>query len=476
MDGKDSTLFKKCRRILPLTLALYGFVSALPGTSVAVAAGEAPKDGKEEGKPSAIVSNAKYDDIALFGRVINFIEKQYVDKVNTRELVYGAIKGMLETLDPHSNFMPPDVYSQLKSDTAGKFGGLGIEVWVNKDGVLTIVTPMEGTPAWKAGVKPGDRIMKINGESTKGMSIVEATTRIRGEIGSEVKFTVARDGAPKPIDFKMKRVTIDVKSVKAELLEEKFAYIKLNHFQEKTAQEVKAALGKMEGKRKISGMILDLRNNPGGLLDEAVDTVNLFVDKGPIVSTIGRNKEEKDVKYAKSGIARLDFPMVVLVNGSSASAAEIVSGALKDHKRALVAGSRTFGKGSVQTVIPLADDVGLKLTIARYYTPSGVSIQAKGIEPDLQLDDFDPETIKRIRKRNRFMSEADLKNHIEASAKVKGEKTDDSSSDEEKVAEAKDAPPRPLDPKDDYQVQQALNYLKTMNFQVPTAAQLTQQM
>ncbi|RYZ93856.1 MAG: S41 family peptidase, partial [Proteobacteria bacterium] len=337
---------------------LYGFVSALSGSPTAVAAGEAPKDGKDEGKPSAIVSNAKYDDIALFGRVINFIEKQYVDKVNTRELVYGAIKGMLETLDPHSNFMPPDVYSQLKSDTAGKFGGLGIEVWVNKDGVLTIVTPMEGTPAWKAGVKPGDRIMRINGESTKGMSIVEATTRIRGEIGSEVKFTVARDGAPKPIDFKMKRVTIDVKSVKAELLEEKFAYVKLNHFQEKTAQEVKAALAKMESKRKISGMILDLRNNPGGLLDEAVDTVNLFVDKGPIVSTIGRNKEEKDVKYAKSGIARLDFPMVVLVNGSSASAAEIVSGALKDHKRALVAGSRTFGKGSVQTVIPLADDVG----------------------------------------------------------------------------------------------------------------------
>ena len=469
---------KNSRRIFPLALALFGFVPALSGmTAARAAAGEmtaAPKEGKDA-TASSLVSNAKYDDIALFGRVINFIEKQYVDQVNTRELVYGAIKGMLETLDPHSNFMPPDVYSQLKSDTAGKFGGLGIEVWVNKDGVLTIVTPMEGTPAWKAGVKPGDRIMKINGESAKGMSIVEATTRIRGEIGSEVKFSVARDGAPKLIDFKMKRVSIDVKSVKSELLEEKYAYVKLNHFQEKTAQEVKAALKKMEGKRKIAGMILDLRNNPGGLLDEAVDTVNLFVDKGPIVSTIGRNQEEKDVKDAKSGIARTDFPMVVLVNGSSASAAEIVSGALKDHKRALVAGSRTFGKGSVQTVIPLADDVGLKLTIARYYTPSGVSIQAKGIEPDIQLDDIDPETIKRLRKKNRFMSEADLKNHIEASAKAKAEKTDDSSSDDEKVADAKDAPPRPLDPKDDYQVQQALNYLKTMNFQAP-AAQLTQTM
>ena len=375
---------KTPRYIFPLALALFGFLPA--SSSVVLAAGA-----KQEEAGPAVVSNAKYDDIALFGRVINFIEKQYVDKVNTKELVHGAIKGMLETLDPHSNFMPPDVYTQLKTDTAGKFGGLGIEVWVNKDGVLTIVTPMEGTPAWKAGVKPGDRIMKINGESTKGMSIVEATARIRGEVGSEVKFTVARDGSPKPIDFKMKRVTIDVKSVKEEVLEEKYVYLRLNHFQERTSQEVKAALKKMDGKRKIEGLILDLRNNPGGLLDEAVDTVNLFVDKGVIVSTIGRNKEDKDVKYAKSGIARTDFPMVVLVNGSSASAAEIVAGALKDHKRALVAGSRTFGKGSVQTVIPLADDVGLKLTIARYYTPNGVSIQAKGIEPDIQLEDIDPD-------------------------------------------------------------------------------------
>jgi carboxyl-terminal processing protease len=410
------------------------------------------------------VSNAKYDDIALFGRVINFIEKQYVDKVNTKELVYGAIKGMLETLDPHSNFMPPEVYKQLKTDTAGKFGGLGIEVWVNKDGVLTVITPMEGTPAWKAGIKPGDRIMKINGESTKGMSIVEATTRIRGEVGSEVKFTVQRDGSAKPLDFKMKRVTIDVKSVKNELLEEKYAYIRLNHFQEKSYQEVKAALKKMESKNKIKGLVLDLRNNPGGLLDEAVEIVNLFVDEGVIVSTIGRNKDEKDVKYAKSGVARLDFPIVVLVNGSSASAAEIVAGALKDHKRALVAGSRTFGKGSVQTVIPLAEDVGLKLTIARYYTPNGISIQAKGIEPDIALDDIDPDTMKRLRKKSKTVSEADLKNHIESEAE---KKIRAQAKEEEDKEENKDAMPRSLDPKEDYQVQQALNYLKTMNFPAP---------
>lgn len=421
----------------------------------------------EEAKP--VVPNAKYDDIALFGRVINFIEKQYVDKVNTKELVHGAIKGMLETLDPHSNFMPPEVYKQLKTDTAGKFGGLGIEVWVNKDGVLTVVTPMEGTPAWKAGIKPGDRIMKINGESTKGMSIVEATTRIRGEVGTEVKFTVGRDGAAKPIDFKMKRVNIDVKSVKAELLEGKYGYIKLNHFQEKSGQEVRTALKRLENSGKVAGLILDMRNNPGGLLDEAIEVANLFLDGGVIVSTIGRNKEDKEVKYAKSGVARLDFPMIVLVNGSSASAAEIVAGALKDHKRALVAGSRTFGKGSVQTVIPLADDVGLKLTIARYYTPNGISIQAKGIEPDLALEDFDSDAVKKLRRRSRSTSEADLKNHIE-SEEEKARRKSGAVADEEKSEDGKDAPPRSLDPKDDYQVQQALNYLKTMTFTAPAPA------
>lgn len=440
-------------------LLLFSFVSS------SVLAAEAEKK-------DAVVSNAKYDDIALFGRVINFIEKQYVDKVNTKELVYGAIKGMLETLDPHSNFMPPDIYTQLKTDTAGKFGGLGIEVWVNKDGVLTVVTPMEGTPAWKAGIKPGDRILRINNDSTKGMSIVEATSKIRGDIGTSIKFTVQRDGVSKPLEFTMKRVSIDVKSVKYELLAGNYGYVKLNHFQEKSAQEMKAAIKKMEAKQKLAGLILDLRNNPGGLLDEAVEGANLFIDGGVIVSTIGRNKEEKDMKYAKSGIARLDFPIVALVNGSSASAAEIMAGALKDHKRALIAGQRTFGKGSVQTVIPLAEDVGLKLTIARYYTPNGISIQAKGIEPDIYLDDIDPDTVKRIRKRTKTMSEADLKNHIvegDGDRNAKGE----GDSDEEKAQEAKDSVPRLLDPKEDYQVQQALNYLKTMNFKAPNTGPVT---
>jgi carboxyl-terminal processing protease len=320
-----------------MSLAHALLVTALFSQS-AFAADDKKTDASASGPTTApatvSVPNSKYDDIALFGRVINFIEKQYVDKVNSRELVYGAIKGMLETLDPHSNFMPPDIYNQLKTDTAGKFGGLGIEVWVNKENVLTVVTPMEDTPAWRAGIKPGDRIMKIDGTSTKGMSIVEATSKIRGEIGSSVVFSIAREGFSKLIDFKMKRVTIDVKSAKGEMLANNFGYIRLNHFQEKSSQEVKNSLAKLEKNGKINGLVLDMRNNPGGLLDEAVETVNLFVDEGVIVSTIGRNKEDKDVKHARSGVARTDFPMVVLVNGSSASAAEIVAGALKDHKRA----------------------------------------------------------------------------------------------------------------------------------------------
>lgn len=459
-----------------MSLARALLVTALisqSATASSLAADDKKTDASASGPtvaPATVtVPNSKYDDIALFGRVINFIEKQYVDKVNTRELVYGAIKGMLETLDPHSNFMPPEIYNQLKTDTAGKFGGLGIEVWVNKDNILTVVTPMEDTPAWKAGIKPGDRIMKIDGTSTKGMTIVEATSKIRGEIGSSVTFTIARENSPKPLEFKMKRVTIDVKSAKSEMLAGNYGYIRLNHFQEKSSQEVKASLARLEKNGKIGGLILDMRNNPGGLLDEAVETVNLFVDEGVIVSTIGRNKEDKDVKHARSGIARTDFPMVVLVNGSSASAAEIVAGALKDHKRALIAGQRTFGKGSVQTVIPLAEDVGLKLTIARYFTPNGTSIQAKGIEPDIYLEDLDSDAVKKLRRKSKMVSEADLKNHMEnpeGDRKDKALKDDD----EEKSADTKDAPPRTLDPKDDYQVQQALNYLKTMNFKVPAKA------
>ncbi len=421
----------------------------------------AAEEKKEEAPPK--ISNDKYDDIALFGRVINFIEKQYVEKVKTRDLVYGAIKGMLDTLDPHSNFMPPEIYNQLRSDTSGKFGGLGLEVWVNRDGILTVVNPMEGTPAWSAGIKSGDKIMRINGDPTKGMSLVEALSKMRGDPGSKITFSIQRDGVKGLLEFKVKRAIIDIKSVKSEMLADHVGYIKLNHFQEKSASEMKSSLVRMEEKGKLKGLILDLRNNPGGLLDQAVEVANIFIDSGVIVSTIGRDKQDKDVKSAKSGIARTDLPLMVLVNGNTASAAEIVAGAIKDHKRGILLGTRTFGKGSVQTVIPLAEDVGLKLTIARYYTPNGTSIQAKGIEPDIILDELDAESYKKLRKKARnVMREADLKNHFdnEGDDRKLGEKE----SSEEDVAEkaaSKDELPKPTEPKDDYQVQQTLNYMKS---------------
>lgn len=407
------------------------------------------------------LTQEKYDDIALFGRVINFVEKQYVDPVKTRELVYGAIKGMLETLDPHSNFMPPEIYKQLRSDTSGKFGGLGIEVWVDKEGKLTVIASTEGTPAWKAGIKPGDHITKIDGDPTKGMSLVEATSKIRGEPGSQAVFTVERDGLDKELEFKLRRVTIDVKSVRHELLKDQYGYVRLHHFQEKTAKELKEAIADMEKKGKLKGLILDLRNNPGGLLDEAADVANIFVDSGVIVSTIGRNKDSKEVKSAKSGIARTDIPLVVLVNANSASAAEIVAGALKDHKRGVIMGTRTFGKGSVQTVIPLAEDVGLKLTIARYYTPNGTSIQAKGIEPDVVLEDIDPETFEKIKSSNkRAFREADLKRHFTNEEEGKSHRETKTKAQDKKLSEQDlEAPNKPTNPQNDYQVQHALNYL-----------------
>lgn len=441
---------------------LFSAVVALVLGVTSIAAEKNQEKKKEKSKD--VVTAQKYDDIALFGRVINFIEKQYVEPVKTKELVYGAIKGMLETLDPHSNFMPPEIYNQLKSDTSGKFGGLGLEVWVGKDGSLTVVSPMEGTPAWKAGIKPGDKLIKINGTSTKGMSLVEAVTKMRGEPGSKAEFTIQREGVQELLEFKLKRAAIDVKSVKNELLEDKYAYIRLTHFQEKSSREMKEALKQMESKHKISGMVLDLRNNPGGLLDEAADIANIFIDSGVIVSTIGRDKSQPEVKTAKSGIARLDFPLVVLVNGNSASAAEILAGAVKDHKRGLIVGSRTFGKGSVQTVIPLAEDVGLKLTIARYYTPNGTSIQATGIVPDIYLDEIDPDTYKKIKTQANYVRESDLKNHFD-NEKDDGKDEKSGKDDKKAVTRSDQSPdlyaPQIIDPKEDYQVQQALSFLKS---------------
>jgi carboxyl-terminal processing protease len=412
----------------------------------------------------------RYRDLEIFNNVMHFIENNYVDEVKKSELMHGAIKGMLETLDPHSNFMPPDVFRDMQLDTSGKFGGVGIEIGM-KDNVLTVISPIEDTPAWRAGLKPNDRIVKINGESTKGFTLTEAVSKMRGKKGSEVKLSVYRAGMDRFRDVSLKRETIKIQSVKFEDLEPGFGYVRLTSFNENASEDLKKAIAKLEQKNKLRGLVFDLRMNPGGLLDQAVEVSSLFIDDGIVVSTIGRNKDQKDVKYARKGVARKDFPVAVLVNSSTASAAEIVAGALQDHHRAVVMGQPTFGKGSVQTVIPIGQDMGLKLTIARYYTPSGRSIQEKGVQPDILLDDFDSKILSEARRKQDGMREKDLKSHLvntddDSSKEFKKEELDALAGKGKKPevnAETKDDEMTPLkfEPKEDYQVREALNYIKS---------------
>ena len=423
----------------------------------------------------------RYENLELFQKVIHFVEANYVEPVKNKDLVYGAIKGMLETLDPHSNFLPPDVFKDMKIDTSGKFGGLGIEIGM-KDSILTVISPIEDTPAWKAGLKPNDRIVKINGESTKGMSLVEAVSKMRGKKGTEVTLAIYRDGFERIKDVAIVRDIIKIQSVKSEELEPEFGYVRLTSFNESAAADVKKAIQKMGSKSKLKGLVFDLRFNPGGLLDQAVDVTSLFIDNGVVVSTIGRNKDQKEVKYARKGDAWKDFPVAILVNSSTASAAEIVAGALQDHHRAIIMGQPTFGKGSVQTVVELGQDLGLKLTIARYYTPSGRSIQEKGVQPDIILDEYDPKLLAEAkRKTGEPFRERDLKGHmvntdekkdsageyrkeeLDAIGKGGGKKKGDSKKADEKAEKKddEDMSPTRMNPREDYQVREALNHLKS---------------
>lgn len=421
--------------------------------------------------PAEAQQTERYENRELFQKVLSYVETNYVDEVKHKQLIYGAIKGMLETLDPHSNFLQPEVFKEMKIDTSGKFGGLGIEIGV-KDNVLTVIAPIEDTPAWKAGLKPGDRIIKIGKDSTKGMTLTDAVTKMRGKKGTDIKLTIYRENFKEPKELVLRRAEIKVQSVKHEELEPSYGYVRLSSFNENAATDVRRALEKLESKRKLKGLVFDMRNNPGGLLDQAVDVTSLFLDEGVVVSTIGRNRDQKEVKYARKGMARKDFPVAVLVNSSSASAAEIVAGALQDHHRAIIMGQTTFGKGSVQQVIELPPDMGLKLTIARYYTPNGRSIQEKGVKPDVGLEDFDPKVLAEARRRSDYPREKDLKGHM---VNEEGAKEDEFQKDElELLSKAKAKPtktkdlsedddmaPLRMNPKEDYQVQSALGYLKS---------------
>jgi carboxyl-terminal processing protease len=353
-----------------------------------------------------------YKGLKLFSDVIELVEDNYVDPVDPKELIEKAIQGMVHSLDPHSALLSPDDFKELQVDTQGEFTGIGVSITM-KDGFVTVISPIEGTPAYKAGLKAGDKIIKVNGKTAGDLR--QAVKMIRGPKGTEVVVTIAREEVKKPIDFKIVRDIIPVESVKTAVLKPGYGYVWITNFRENTTDDLVSGLEKLESaKVPLKGLILDLRDNPGGLLDQAIKVSDLFIEKGTILSIKGRRGKNTQIYKASENTLKRDYPIVLLINGGSASASEIVAGALQDDKRALILGTTSFGKGSVQSVEKLRDGYGLKLTIARYYTPSGRSIQAKGIQPDIVVKRrfIDKEDMEDIGEG--FIKEKDLKNHLEA--------------------------------------------------------------
>jgi len=380
-----------------------------------------------------------------FVKVVNMIENYYVDELNTTTIINKALKGLLPELDPHSSFLDKNAYKELKIQTNGEFGGLGIVVGM-RNGVLTIISPIDDTPAAKAGLKAGDVILMINNKATLDMSLDEAVNLMRGKPGTKITLTIVRKGQ-KPFKVTITRAIIKIKSVKEKDIKgyPQIAYIRISSFDKHVVPSLKKILKnlKKEGKK---GIIIDLRNNPGGLLSQAVGTLDLFIDKGILVSQKGRIKSENYVYYAHKAGTYKNIPIVVLVNGGSASASEIVSGSLQDHKRAIIVGEKTFGKGSVQAILPVDKNEAIRLTIARYYLPSGRTIQAKGVEPDIVVHPA------KIQKENEgvMIKEADLKNHLKAElAKIEHKKIKKENKNE-------------LDPQKDLQLLMGADILKAL--------------
>lgn len=389
------------------------------------------------------------DELRTFAEVMDRIKAAYVEPVSDKELLENAIKGMLSNLDPHSAYLEPEAFAELQESTSGEFGGLGIEVGM-EDGFVKVVSPIDDTPASKAGIQPGDLIVKIDGQPTKGLSMMEAVDKMRGKAGSKIELTLVRDGG-RPFDITLTRAVIKVRSVKSQLLDDGYGYLRISQFQVNTGEEVGKALAKLRkdnGDKKLRGLVMDLRNNPGGVLQAAVEVADHFLKSGLIVYTEGRLANSELRFNADPADASEGVPLVVLINGGSASASEIVAGALQDHKRAVLMGTDSFGKGSVQTVLPLNNDRALKLTTALYFTPNGRSIQAQGIVPDIEVTrakvtrEQDAEGIK----------EADLQGHL-----GNGNGGADRPSKAAQTARTE----RPQD--DDYQLSQALNLLKGLN-------------
>jgi carboxyl-terminal processing protease len=393
-----------------------------------------------------------YENLRVFTEVLSLVQSNYVEDVDSKKLIDGAIKGMLRTLDPHTSYMPPEVYKEMQVETEGQFGGLGIEITV-RDDQLTVVSPIEDTPAFRAGLKAGDRILKIDGEPTKDLTLLDAVRKMRGPRGTSVTITIMRDDFDAPKDFTITRDVIKIHSVSARKLEGDIGYVRLRNFHKTTVEELEEALHELE-EQKITGLVLDLRNNPGGLLNQAVEVVDRFVGKDQlIVYTQGRIRNQNMRFTSKGDRPHLDYPLVILVNGGSASASEIVAGALQDLGRAIVLGTQTFGKGSVQTIIPLSDGSGLRLTTARYYTPKGYLIQGKGITPDIKVENKPVEKAEAPQATRRQVREKDLPNALD---KEKDKE------DQEGKSEPQDAESRPIvfGSNEDLQLQRAVELLK----------------
>lgn len=447
---------KRTHRTLALSISTLLFSLALQPSTPSFADEDDRMAGTQASKE---ISNSSetYRQLNLFGDVFERVRENYVEEVPDEDLIETAINGMLVSLDPHSSYLDADDFEEMQVQTRGEFGGLGIEVTM-ENGIVKVVSPIDDTPAFRAGVQAGDYITHLDSESIVGMSLNEAVDKMRGAVGSDITITIRRENTPDPIDIVITRDIIKIRSVKSEILGDDIGYIRITTFSQNTESGLKQSItdAKKELGDNLKGFILDLRNNPGGLLDQAIAVSDVFLDKGEIVSTRGRHEQDTKRDNATPGDLTDGLPLVVLINGGSASASEIVAGALQDHRRAILLGTQSFGKGSVQTVIPLLGHGAMRLTTARYYTPSGRSIQAKGIEPDITVEPAKIESYASYEE-GRYR-ESDLRGALENpdDKKKEGDKEPDSKTEETKKTDEDNAEKKEIQ---DYQLSRAIDLI-----------------